>query len=73
MACIWSVFRSESRRRWPSWLALALLVALVGGTVLAATSTARRTSAAFTTKLRLDRIKVTGRFGSVLAGVAMEN
>jgi ABC-type antimicrobial peptide transport system permease subunit len=47
MACIWNVFRAESRRRWSSWLALVVLVALVGGTVLAGMSTARRTSSAF--------------------------
>jgi putative ABC transport system permease protein len=47
MAGIWIVFRAESRRRWVSWLALAVLAALVGGTVLAGVSTARRTSSAF--------------------------
>jgi hypothetical protein len=47
MTGVWNVFRAESRRRWASWLALAVLVALVGGTVLAGTSTARRTSSAF--------------------------
>lgn len=47
MTGIWSVFRTESRRRWASWFALALLVALVGGTVLAGISTARRTSSSF--------------------------
>jgi ABC-type antimicrobial peptide transport system permease subunit len=41
------MFRSELRRRWASWLALAILVALVGGTVLAGASAARRTSSAF--------------------------
>jgi hypothetical protein len=47
MTCIWSVFRAESRRRWASWFALALLVAVVGGTVLAGVSAGRRTAAAF--------------------------
>ncbi|HEV3212455.1 MAG TPA: ABC transporter permease [Acidimicrobiales bacterium] len=41
-----AMFRAELRRRWASWLALAVLVALVGGTVLAGVSAARRTSAA---------------------------
>ncbi|HVB71723.1 MAG TPA: FtsX-like permease family protein [Acidimicrobiales bacterium] len=41
------VFRAELLRRWASWLALALLVALIGGTVLAGVSTAGRTSSAF--------------------------
>jgi hypothetical protein len=41
------VFRAELWRRWVSWLALSLLVALIGGTVLAGVSTAQRTSSAF--------------------------
>src|SRR5450631_2146318 len=35
------------RRRWRSWLALTLLIALVGGLVLAATVAGRRTASAF--------------------------
>ena len=42
------VFRAEMFRRWGSWLALSLLVALIGGTVLAGVSTAQRTSSAYT-------------------------
>jgi len=41
------VFGAELRRRWRSWLALALLVAMVGGLVLAAAAAGRRTSSAF--------------------------
>src|ERR1019366_4737964 len=41
------VFRAELWRRWASWLALSLLIALIGGTVLAGVSTAQRTSSAF--------------------------
>jgi hypothetical protein len=41
------VFRAELRRRWRSWLAIALLVTLVGGFVLAATVAGRRTDSAF--------------------------
>jgi hypothetical protein len=41
------VFRAESRRRWRSWLAIALLISVVGGLVLAATSAGRRTENAF--------------------------
>jgi hypothetical protein len=41
------VFRAELRRRWRSWLAIAVLVALVGGIVLAATAAGRRTESAF--------------------------
>ncbi|HEV3212454.1 MAG TPA: hypothetical protein VGZ03_03555, partial [Acidimicrobiales bacterium] len=47
MGCVWWAFRAESRRRWASWLALAALVALVGGTVLVGAAAARRTEAAF--------------------------
>ncbi len=41
------VLRAESRRRWRSWLVLGLLVAAVGGFVIAATAAGRRTDAAF--------------------------
>ena len=41
------VFGAEMRRRWRSWLALALLIALVGGVVLAAAGAGRRTASAF--------------------------
>lgn len=41
------LFRSELRRRWRSWLALAALIAIVGGVVLAAMAAGRRTAAAF--------------------------
>ena len=47
MACIWWAFRAEGRRRLASWLALAALIALVGGTVLTGAAAARRTEAAF--------------------------
>jgi hypothetical protein len=41
------VLRVRLRQHWKSWLALAALVALVGGFVMAAAVTARRTAAAF--------------------------
>ena len=47
MRSIGVVFRAELLRRWASWLALSLLVALIGGTVLAGVSAARKTSTAF--------------------------
>jgi ABC-type lipoprotein release transport system permease subunit len=47
LACVWWAFRAEGRRRFASWLALAALVALVGGTVLTGASAARRTEAAY--------------------------
>jgi hypothetical protein len=40
-------FRAELRRRWRSWLAIAILISVVGGLVLAATAAGRRTESAF--------------------------
>lgn len=40
-------FRAESRRRWRSWLAIAVLISVVGGFVLAAAAAGRRTESAF--------------------------
>ena len=47
MSSVWLVFSVEARRRWRSWLAAALLVALVGGAVLASMAAARRTDGAY--------------------------
>jgi hypothetical protein len=41
------VFRTQLRRRWQSWLAVAILISLVGGVVLAAAAGGRRTQSAF--------------------------
>ncbi len=41
------VLLNEALRRWRSWLALALLVALVSGVAMAATTAGRRTASAF--------------------------
>jgi hypothetical protein len=41
------VLRAELKRRWRSWIALAALIALVGGLVLAAAAAGRRTASAF--------------------------
>jgi len=41
------LYLAELRRRWKSWLALGLLVAVIGGAVLAATAAGRQTSSAF--------------------------
>ncbi len=40
-------FRAKVRHRWRSWLAIALLISVAGGLVLAATAAGRRTEAAF--------------------------
>ena len=47
MRSVWMVFRAELRRRRSSWGALALLAAVIGGTVLFGVSAAQRTSSAF--------------------------
>jgi hypothetical protein len=41
------VFRAQLRRRWQSWLAIAILISVVGGVVLAASAGGRRTQSAF--------------------------
>ena len=40
-------FRADLRHRWRSWLAISLLISVVGGFVLAATAAGRRTESAF--------------------------
>ena len=47
MGVVWLAFRAELRRRWRSWLAIALLISVVGGLVLGAAAAGRRTQAAF--------------------------
>ncbi|HXB37443.1 MAG TPA: FtsX-like permease family protein [Acidimicrobiales bacterium] len=47
MGAVRLVFNAELRRRWRSWLAIALLVGVVGGLVLAAAAAGRRTENAF--------------------------
>ena len=47
MRAITRVMRSQFRQRWPSWLALALLIALVSGLTMTAAVAARRTESAF--------------------------
>jgi len=47
VGAVWLVFGAEFRRRWRSWLILVLLIAVVGGLVLAASAAGRRTSTAF--------------------------
>jgi len=47
MRSVGIVFWAEFLRRWASWLALSLLVALIGGTVIAGVAAAQKTSSAF--------------------------
>ena len=43
----WYRFRATFRRRWPGYLALAVLIGLVGGVALGSVSAARRTDASY--------------------------
>ena len=47
MGALGLIFQAELRRRWRSWLALAILIAVVGGVVMAAAAAGRRTATAF--------------------------
>ena len=47
MGAVRLVFNAGLRRRWRSWLAIALLVSVVGGLVLAAAAAGRRTENTF--------------------------
>jgi hypothetical protein len=47
VGAVWLVLGAELRRRWRSWLVLTILIALVGGVVLAAVAAGRRTATAF--------------------------
>jgi hypothetical protein len=47
LGAIWLLFVAEFRRRWRSWLILVVLIAVVGGLVLAAVAAGRRTATAF--------------------------
>lgn len=47
MTAVGMILRSGFRRRWRSWLALAFLVAMVSGVVLAAVAAGNRTASAF--------------------------
>jgi hypothetical protein len=47
MGAVWLVLHAEFRRRWRSWLILAVLIAVVGGLVLGAATAGRRTETAF--------------------------
>lgn len=47
MAAVWLRFRTELRSRWRAWLALALLIGIAAGFVIAAAAGARRTDTAY--------------------------
>jgi hypothetical protein len=47
MTAIWLLLRVESRRRWRSWLSLALIIGVFTGGVVTAAAGARRTDSAY--------------------------
>ena len=47
----WYRFRATFRRRWPGYLAIVLLIGLVGGLAMASIAGARRTQSSYTTFL----------------------
>lgn len=47
MGAVRLAFRAELRRRWRSWLTIALLIAFIGATVLGLVAAGRRTATAF--------------------------
>ena len=51
----WMFLRTELRKRWRSWLALALIVGAFAGAVEAAAAGARRTDAAYPALLTWSR------------------
>jgi len=60
MGAVWARVRSESRRRWRSWLGLAVLVGVVGGLVTGIAAGARRTETAY------DRLQQQSRAADLL-------
>ena len=64
MRAVVMLLRAQLRQHWKSWLALAALVTLVGGFVMAAAATARRTAAAvpdFVARHGYDTVVYSGR------------
>ena len=57
MGAVGMAFHAELRRRWRSWLAIALLISVVGGLVFAATAAGRRTDSAFPPVRRRPRVR----------------
>src|SRR5580692_5167632 len=74
MTAVWMFFRDELRRRWRSWLVLALVAGLVGGLVTTVAAGARRTDAAYPaleawSRSPDDLISLTGTEGPTFASV----
>ena len=52
MGAVWLRLRAELRQRWRGWLALAVLLGLIGGVAVTAEAGARRTDTAYSRFLR---------------------
>ena len=52
MGAVWMRLRAELRQQWRTWLALALLLGVIGGIALTAAAGARRTGTAYPRLLR---------------------
>jgi hypothetical protein len=52
MGAVWLRLRAELRQHWRGWLALAVLLGLIGGVALTAAAGARRTDTAYPRFLR---------------------
>src|SRR5215471_18252097 len=55
MGAVWLCLRAELRRQWRAWLALAVLLGVIGGIALTAAAGARRTDTAYPRFLRQSR------------------
>ena len=51
LSVAWYRFRATFRRRWPGYLAIVLLIGLVGGLAMASIAGARRTQSSYPTFL----------------------
>ena len=52
MGAVWLRLRAELRQQWRGWLALAVLLGLIGGVAVTAAAGARRTDTAYPRFLR---------------------
>jgi hypothetical protein len=66
-SALWLRATSQLRRRWRSWLGLALLIGLAGGAVLGAAAGARRTSSAY------DRLASSADAFTVVLGIECQD
>lgn len=66
-SALWLRATSQLRRRWRSWLGLALLIGLAGGAVLGAAAGARRTSSAY------DRLASSADAFTVVLGIPCQD